>query len=110
PSASSSHDPRARSFRCCNAASCGRIFLWPSDSPFRPCWSESSLSGVFRLNFLSNVRRHLFVMVELHAEGSAPLILRTQRLDVSQHVGERHYRVDDVGFAAHVLALDLASP
>src|SRR5215467_9758500 len=106
----SSHDPRARSSRCCNAASCARISLWPSDSPFRPCVSESSLSGVFGLNFLSNVRRHLFVMVELHGEGGAPLSLRAQRIDVTKHVGKRHHRANDVGVAAHVLALDLTSP
>ena len=49
-------------------------------------------------------------MIELHREGGASLAHRAQVIDVAEHVGERHHRVDDVGVAAHVLALDLAAP
>src|SRR5450830_604190 len=67
-------------------------------------------SGVFRLNLQRDVLRYLFVVIELHSESGAPLRHGTQRVDVTEHVGKRLHRVDDVGVAAHVLALNMAAP
>src|SRR5262245_18560971 len=70
----------------------------------------SDASGELRLDFLGNRARHFRVVVELHGEGGAPLRHGAQVAHIAEHVGERHHRVDDVGVAAHVLALDLPAP
>ena len=54
--------------------------------------------------------RHFLVVVELHREGRAALDHGAQVVHVAEHVHERHHRIDDVGVAAHVLALDLPAP
>src|SRR6516225_10569571 len=50
------------------------------------------------------------IVIELHCERGAPLADRPQVIHVTEHVHERHYRVDDGGVAAHVLTLDLPAP
>src|SRR5262249_48762164 len=70
----------------------------------------SDRSRELLLHFRRHVGRRFRVMIELHGEGGAPLGHGAQVVDVAEHVGERHHRVDDVGVAAHVLALDLAAP
>src|ERR1700674_1272060 len=67
-------------------------------------------SGVLRLDLLRDVLRYLLVVIELHGEGGAPLTHGAQRVDVTEHVGERHHCVDDIGVAAHILTLHLAAP
>src|SRR3989440_1108462 len=49
-------------------------------------------------------------MIELHRKGRASLAHRAQVIHVPKHIHKRHHRVDDVGVATHVLALDLAAP
>src|SRR5215471_4090880 len=80
----------------------GIAFRFVRRSPPRP-------SSVFRLDLGGDRLGHLLIMVELHCEGRAPLTHGTQRVDVAEHVGERDHRIDDVGVAAHVLALDMAA-
>ena len=75
--------------------------LSPSD------FSLSYRSGVFGLNFLRDLARHLRVVIELHRVLRPPLAHRAQVVDVVEHVGERHHRVDDGGVAAHLRPLHL---
>src|SRR5438105_928746 len=49
-------------------------------------------------------------MIELHGESSAALRHGAQVAYITEHVGKRHHGIDDVGIAAHVLALDLPAP
>src|SRR5215831_13181668 len=81
------------------------------DSPYCPlsCLSQCR-SGEFRLDFLGGRFRHFRVVVELHGKRRTSLTHGTQRVDVAEHVGKRHHRIDDVGVAAHVLALNLSAP
>src|SRR5881394_2767858 len=67
-------------------------------------------SGELRLNFFCDRTRHFRVVIELHSERRATLRHRAQVRDVAEHIVERHHRGDDVGVAAHVLTLDLATP
>src|SRR5439155_17276297 len=69
-----------------------------------------STSGVFCLDFGGDRRGYLFVVVELHGEGGAPLAHRAQVRHVAEHVGERHHGVDDIGIATPVLAVDVPAP
>src|SRR5262249_16706622 len=122
PSTSSCRGPRDQSFQHCNAASSVRISASPWLGSSRillnytptPTASLGSLrfaspaaSGELRLDLGGDRLGHLFVVIELHGEGGAPLRHGAQIAHVAEHVGERHHRVDDVGVAAHVLALDL---
>src|SRR6266436_6636662 len=69
--------------------------------------SVPEASGELRLNLGGDRLGYLFVVIELHGEGGTPLRHGAQIAHIAEHVGERHHRVDDVGVAAHVLALDL---
>src|SRR5262252_4055296 len=84
---------------------CGWSVLYCSDVLVARTPVEAS--GELRLDLGGNRLRYLFVVIELHGEGGAPLRHGAQIAHVAEHVGERHHRVDDVGVAAHVLALDL---
>src|SRR5882757_3113884 len=70
---------------------------------------SSVASGELRLNLGGNRRGNLFVVIELHGEGGAPLRHGAQVADIAEHVGERHHGVDHIGVAAHVLPLNLAA-
>src|SRR6185312_13663454 len=68
------------------------------------------MSGVFRLDLVRDPFGDFGVVIELHGEGGASLAHGAQVVDVREHVGERHHGTDDVGVAAHVLALNMAAP
>src|SRR5215471_14177751 len=51
-------------------------------------------SGVLLLNLVSDRLRHFRVVVELHGECRPPLAHGAQRVDIAEHVGERHHRAD----------------
>ena len=72
--------------------------------------SDDLTLGVFRFDFIRDCLRNLLVVIELHAVLRATLGHRAQRVDVTEHVGERHHRGDDLRIAAAVRALHLAAP
>src|SRR5690606_36580121 len=59
-------------------------------------------------DLLGDVRGDLFVPVELHRVGRAPLGHRAHVGRVAEHLAERHARVDRQRVAAALLALDPA--
>src|SRR3546814_4654985 len=64
-------------------------------------------SGHLCLHFLCDVGRHFFVMRELHRVARATLAEAAQLVHITEHVRQRHDRLDDLGDAPAVGALDL---
>src|SRR5271155_2953652 len=49
-------------------------------------------------------------MIEMHGALRPALTHRPQRVDIAEHVGERHHRLDDASIIARIHASDLAAP
>src|SRR3984957_19467941 len=74
---------------------------------------HSQEAGCRSLEFLDDLggdtRRDLFVVVELHGEVGPALRAGPQLVDIAEHVGQRHHRIDDHRIGPHVLPLHLAA-
>src|ERR1041384_2238110 len=79
----------------------------------RAGWTMKLLSGNCFLSFdffddlVGNALRHLLVMRKLHRENRAPLRHRSQRRGITEHLGERHPRLDHLGVLAGGQSFDL---
>src|SRR5471030_3475992 len=69
----------------------------------------NSYLGVFGFDFVRERLRDLAVVIEFHRIVRAPLGLAAQLIDVAEHVGQRHHGGDNLGVAARILTLYLAT-
>src|SRR4028118_1561018 len=95
--------PMVPTFRCGLFLSNFPLDIWV----FLSCSSSAGRGLAFLGDLLGDALRHLFVVIELHGEGGAPLGLGAHGGRVTEHLGERHHRPDDLAAAAGVHALDL---
>src|SRR4028118_1752126 len=96
--------PMVPTFRCGLFLSNFPLDIWVLLS----CSSSAGRGLALLGDLLGDALRHLFVVIELHGEGGAPLGLGAHGGRVTEHLGERHHRPDDLAAAAGVHALDLA--
>src|SRR5439155_25391635 len=102
-----------RSCRYCSAASSAETLpsTLPSLRPIQPGWIfEPGLLSHFGADFVRHRLRYLLIMVEMHRVLRPALTHRPQGIDVSEHVGERHHRIDDPRITARIHSGDLPAP
>src|SRR5918993_3715009 len=98
--------PMVPTFRC-------GLFLsnLPLDIASRPFCLVVHRGALAPLGYLlRDALRHLGVVIELHSERRTALSLAPDGRRVTEHLGERHHRADDLPATAGVHALDLATP
>src|SRR3546814_4863073 len=74
-----------------------RISDWRSDVCSSDLARAALPSGHLGLHFFGDVGRHFFVMRELHRVARATLAEAAQLVHITEHVRQRHDRLDDLG-------------